>query len=61
MKIGQSKSRQQDKKLEFISLKKTIKVAQSLDTLVLLAVVHPITNENMPKKIKNPIPRLVLV
>ena len=52
LKIRPSSSRQQDKKLEFISLKKAIKVAQSLDTLVLLAVVHPITNEDMPKKNK---------
>ena len=42
-------SRQNDKKLEFISFKKTIKVAQSLETPVLLAVVRPIMNEDMPK------------
>ena len=38
--------------MEFISLKKTIKVAQSLDTPVLLAVVRPLTNGDMPKKNK---------
>ena len=52
MKIGQSKSTQQDKRLELISLKKAIKVAQLLDTPILLAVVHPVTNEDMPKKNK---------
>ena len=49
LKPDTKKSRQNDKKLDFISLKKTIKVAQSLDTPVLLAVVRPITNEDMPK------------
>ena len=52
LKIGQSNSRKNDKKLEFISLKKTIKVAQLLDTLVILAIKLPITNEDMPNKIK---------
>ena len=49
LKPETKKSRPNEKKLEFISLKKTIKVAQSLDTPVLLAVVRPIRNEDMPK------------
>ena len=52
LKPETKKSRQNDKKLEFISLKKTIKVAQSLDTPVSLAVLRPITNEDVPKKNK---------
>ena len=52
LKPETKKSRPNDKKLEFISLKKTIKVAQSLDTPVLLAVVRSITNEDVPKKNK---------
>ena len=52
MKTGPSTSRQQDKRIEFISLKKTIKMAQSLGTLVLLAVVHTITDQDMPKNTK---------
>ena len=54
MKPGPSKSSQQAKKIEFISLKKTIKMAQSKDTPVLLAVVRPTRNEDIPKKIKKP-------
>ena len=46
LKTGPSNSRKQDKQIEFISLKKTIKMAQSRDTLVLLAVVRPIKNED---------------
>ena len=61
LKIGVSALKQQDKKIEFISLKNPIKVAQSLDMPVLLAVVCPIKNDDMPKKNKNPRPRLVLV
>ena len=51
LKTGPSKPRT---KLDFISLKKTIKMAQSTDTPVLLAVVRPITNEDIPKKNKKP-------
>ena len=51
LKTGPSKP---TKKLDFISLKKTIKMAQSTDTPVLLAVVRPITNEDIPKKNKKP-------
>ena len=46
---GPSKSRQQTKKIEFISLKKTIKMAQSPDTPVLLAVVRPTSHDDIPK------------
>ena len=52
LKPETKKSKQNDKKLDFISLKKTIKMAQSLDTSVLIAVVRPIMNEDMPKKNK---------
>ena len=54
MKTGPSKSRRQNKKIDFISLKKTIKMAQSKDTPILLAVVRPIRNEDIPQKNKKP-------
>ena len=54
LKTGPSNSSKQDKKIEFISLKKTIKMAQSKDTPILLAVVRLIRNEDIPKKNKKP-------
>ena len=54
LKTGPSTSKQQTKKIDFISLKKTIKMAQSKDTPILLAVVRPITNEDIPKTNKKP-------
>ena len=38
------------KKIDFISLKETIKVAQSEDTPVLFAIVRPTSVDDMPKK-----------
>ena len=49
-----NKSRQQSKTIEFISLKETIKVAQSNDTPILLAIVHSKSiDERSPKQMKS--------
>ena len=46
----QDNSRQKCQNINFISLKETIKVAQSKDTEVSLAIARPISVDNMPKK-----------
>ena len=52
LKPRPSRSSQQAKKIDFISLKQTIKMAKSKDTPILLAVVRPIMNEDIPNTIK---------
>ena len=49
LKTGPNRSSQQKKKIDFISLKQTIKMAQSRDTPVLLAVVRPTSAEDITK------------